>query len=334
MEPRLYFYRRPIDSVFALLNAHETSLTKCLGWALANSTSFCRAVLLELFPSDDPSVSEFKLEAAERNGGRTDVELLSASTHVIIEAKADYSLPTVGQLQMYAKRFKGRRFERIVTVSSALVGLTENVLPMANENSGVRPVQVCHLSWLAMHQIASKARVGARGRDRFVIDELLAYFEEVMDMQSHESNIVHVVPLGYQATRDFMNNEGVYWHPARFFKSPPTYMGFRWDGALRAIAHVDDYEIVTDRTHSRFLGKFAHDEAFAEPHYVLKLGPRFALPQIVKSGRIWAAGGPPQQCMLHTLLTCPTVRDAVDETKRLQETRRLQALRLREADAA
>ena len=112
-----------------------------------------------------------------------------------------------------------------------------------------------------------------------------------------------------------MSDYGHYFHPVGggaggWLKEPPNYFGFRYDGKLQQIHHVDDVE-VTQRPRD-FLPGFGPEYDFETPHYLYTLGPPITPPHEMKNGRVtralrvWAA--------LDLLLTCDTISDARDKT--------------------
>jgi hypothetical protein len=93
-------------------------------------------------------------------------------------------------------------------------------------------------------------------------------------------------------------------------KIPPNYMGFRSDGRLQAIHHVDDYMISGD------IGEIFTGVPSAEspPHYVLTLGPPICPdhevrngPSIKRNARRWID--------IDLLLTSVTITDALKATR-------------------
>ena len=104
-----------------------------------------------------------------------------------------------------------------------------------------------------------------------------------------------------------------YFYPVgeKGWPEPPNYMAFRYKGKLQYICHVESYEIV-EQLHDSIKEIEPDNE---EPlHYVLKLGPRIIPSSEVKNGKIWPNGR--YWCMLDTLLTCKTVKEARDLTKK------------------
>jgi hypothetical protein len=148
-------------------------------------------------------------------------------------------------------------------------------------------------------------------------------------MQNPRDNMTYVVSLGATATewtpispRDIVLKHGKYFHPvggrgaSGWPKEPPNYLGFRFDGRLQQIRHVDSVE-VTQRPRDHIPG-FAAKHDFDDPHYVYTLGPPITPTHEVRNGnvqralRIWAA--------IDLLLVCQTISEARDRTnERLAE---------------
>ncbi len=65
-------------------------------------------------------------------------------------------------------------------------------------------------------------------------------------------------------------------------KVVPNYMGFRYDGRLQSVHHVDDYAIV-DTLHGHVPG--APDAMWEVPHFLLRLGPPIRPDHEVRTGK-------------------------------------------------
>jgi hypothetical protein len=97
---------------------------------------------------------------------------------------------------------------------------------------------------------------------------------------------------------------------------PPNYLGFRYQGKLQSIHHVNDYELVEDFApfFPEINQKKWQPENNAESYFLYTLGPAIRPPHEIKNGgiypngRLWAA--------LDLLLTSKTVEQARDRTQR------------------
>jgi len=143
-------------------------------------------------------------------------------------------------------------------------------------------------------------------------------------METRFSNWTFVVSLGPGKPAgwdiswiDIVERAERYFFPVgkRWPDPPPNYMGFRYQGRLQTVRHVDKYEVFTN---PRLLFPEAA-EGIWEPHYCLWLGPPIRPAGAVRNGsrinmnaRVW--------CMLDTLLTCQTISDALTESERRAAT--------------
>ena len=140
-------------------------------------------------------------------------------------------------------------------------------------------------------------------------------------MQDQNSNRVYVVSLngdtfgGETTFIEVVEKHRKYFHPVGGDRGgwpvePPNYMGFRYDGHLQSIHHVDDYKVITD------FGPFFPNQPSAalDPHFLYHLGPPIRPARDMPAGkrvkfanRVW--------CFIDTLLTSDTISDALTATK-------------------
>ena len=142
-------------------------------------------------------------------------------------------------------------------------------------------------------------------------------------MQDVSSNLVYVVSLGGEiedtgmSFRDVVVDYDIYFCPigggsGRWPKEPPNYLGFRFDGKLQQVRHVEDYR-VTDDNYAGFEPLKGKVDWSDERHWVFSLGPVMRPGHEVRTGnlyraqRVWVA--------LDLLLTCKTIAEARDKTK-------------------
>ena len=97
-------------------------------------------------------------------------------------------------------------------------------------------------------------------------------------------------------------------------KEPPNYIAFRYFGRLQSIHHIECYTISTNLNGdiSEMPDK---DENYA--HFVYNLGPAIVPSKEVKTGTIYSNGR--VWCHLDALLTCDTISEARDLTKKRLE---------------
>ena len=113
--------------------------------------------------------------------------------------------------------------------------------------------------------------------------------------------------------RQVVEERNRYFHPFGWGrgwpKEPPNYLGFRYDGQLQSIHHVESAEVMSN-FHSIFPEAPNED---SEPLLVYRLGPPIKPPSVVKTGnlfrsvRMWA--------IIDLLLTSKTIAQACDKSK-------------------
>jgi hypothetical protein len=313
----LFLHGREIFSVFELLGSKENDITYSLGWALARSNEFRQVFLGKFFPQMKAAqVAHILLQEATGKMGITDVELIGDELHVIIEAKKGWELPTSGQLRRYAPRFQksGRSHAMFVTMSESSKEYASIHLPQ-----DIRGVPVHHLDWKEIVRM-TLIKNGTHAEKR-LLAQFRTYLERIMKMQDQESNLVYVVSLGGDTPsystlswRDIVNQRRRYFHPVggKWPKKPPNYLGFRYDGCLQSIHHVDEWEIVTNMHND--IPEISAETW--EPHFLYALGQPIIPTREVKTGNIYPSGR--VWAMLDLLLTCGSVSEARDKTKERQ----------------
>src|SRR3954447_3203315 len=99
----LTLHKRRIETVFDLLGDKEDDITYSVGWGLAQSEAFARALLREAYGSSDTSeLTAIRLQEHDPATGRTDIEIETELRHLVVEAKRGWSLPPTTQLRKYA----------------------------------------------------------------------------------------------------------------------------------------------------------------------------------------------------------------------------------------
>jgi hypothetical protein len=313
----LVLHARAIETVFDLLGREENDMTAALGWALSRSPALLGRFVGQVVPHAG-ELGEVVLELQRHDaadGGYTDIELRSSDVHVIVEAKRGWALPSRGQLRRYEARFAS-----LPAAHQAFVVLTQNGVGAIVRNrlsgwSPPDPIVVVVLGWSELVRQALEASRHRGPVERHVAGELATYLRGVADMRDTNTNSVHVVSLrrepwaGWPANLspvDEVEQHRVYHYPTtggNYPKIVPNYMGFRYDGKLQSIHHVDDYAIV-ESPFGLFPG--APDLRWDEPAYLLRLGPPFRPNHEVRTGPgIFRAA--PVTADLDLLLTCSTV---------------------------
>lgn len=311
----IYVHGRPLSSIFELLGSTENNITFSVGWALANAPSFLSRFSEGLGISSG-AFNEVRLQEAGKDGGYTDIELLGDNAHAIVEAKKGWWLPTDLQFERYAPRFAlaGRSEHVFVAMSDCSPTYAGIHLP-----DRVAGVKLRYFGWRDVEALTGAA-VGPI--ERRLLAELRTYLRTVATMQDPRSNLVYVVSLSRDPVRpgcpytyvDVVEKLGKYFHPVGkgYPKEPPNYMGFRYNGKLQSIHHVDSFTVVADPVVAvpDCEGVGPHQ---GTPHYVYQLGPAIAPQRPVRSGagiqsrRVWAA--------IDLLLTSETVLEADEKTR-------------------
>jgi hypothetical protein len=319
----LTLHGSPVQTVFDLLGSKEDDITYSVGWGLAQSEAFTRAVLAEGFgDAEQGEITAIRLQESEQGTGRTDVEIETERLHLIVEAKRGWDLPLDSQLQQYADRLSARdeRDGRIAVVSEC----APYYPPVKALPSVIDGVPVSYLPWKRIAELATSTAAASRSHaEKRLLAELTSYLKGLMTMQNVTSNLVYVVVLGQDPLRwssltfkDTVVERGFYYHPVGGRKgwprTPPNYIGFRFDGRLQQIRHVDHYEVVT-RPHD-YIPEIIPDADWSEePHFLYTLGPPIEPPQPVVNGKIWPNAR--LWCALDLLLTCDTISEARDKTQ-------------------
>lgn len=233
----------------------------------------------------------------------------------VVEAKQGAWLPDVSQLTQYAATVaaSGVRLGTITTLSDTPLAFAASLLP-----SQLLGLPVRHLTWRGVRGLAAESEKMENQSARRVLRDLQRFIGGLIGMDTVYSNRVFVVSLGAGCPEgwsiswiDIVARYNRYFYPvAKNWPAPPNYLAFRYEGQLQSIHHVVRYEIFTD-PHAAF-PEVPH--ATSGQHYLFTLGPPIRPshkvtngPRIQMSNRCW--------CMLDTLLSAPTISDALTETE-------------------
>jgi hypothetical protein len=319
----LTLHSRPVQTVFDLLGSKEDDITYSVGWGLAQSEAFTRAVLGEVYgDTEQGEITAIRLQESAAGTGRTDVEIETELLHLVLEAKRGWNLPLQSQLQQYADRLNepDDREGRIAVVAECARNYPP-VQPLLNPIDGV---PVSYVPWKRVAELATSTVAASRSdAEKRLLAELTAYLKGLMTMQNVTSNMVFVVVLGQDPLRwssltfkDTVIERGFYYHPVGGPKgwphTPPNYIGFRFDGRLQQIRHVDHYEVIT-RPHDYIPEIISQADWSEEPHFLYTLGPPIVPPHSVHNGKIWPNAR--LWCALDLLLICKTISEARDKTQ-------------------
>lgn len=322
--PELVLHERPIVTVFDLLGRDENDMTASLGWGLAHSSALLGRFVERIAPgvvvSEPPAIELQKHDRAD--GGFTDIELLAPELHVIVEAKIGWDSPSEAQLHRYEDRFA-----KTAAPAKRVVVLTQNGAErVVRHRLGAwapgPSITLAVVGWSDLVSMATSAgREGSRA-ERDLAVELATYLRGVADMRDTNTNQVHVVALtrkvwdGWPADLspvDEVEKHRVYHYPTvgNYRKIVPNYMGFRYDGVLKSIHHVDSYEII-DSPFGHVPG--APDLPWDAPANLLHLGPPIRPDHRVPTGKgTWPSA--PMVVDIDLLLTSATITEARDATK-------------------
>jgi hypothetical protein len=322
MPTELTLYGRPVGTVFDLLGDKENDITYSLGWALAESERLSSALLEDVVPAlpEGLTAESVRLQEGISGAGFTDIEILASKggVHVVIEAKLGYDLPQLAQLQKYASRTQPPP-NALVVCAEASADFVTGKLPGA-----VAGVPVLYRSWREIETLVSSAANDSRRHaEKRLLRDLSRYLKGLMTMQNVSSNLVYVVSLGTEiedtgmSFRDVVVDHDTYFCPVGggsggWPKEPPNYLGFRFDGKLQQVRHVEGYRI-TDDNYAGFEPLEGKVDWSDERHWVFGLGPVMKPMHEVRTGnlyraqRVWVA--------LDLLLTCETIAEARDKTE-------------------
>ena len=320
MSVDLRLHGRPVGTVFDLLGHKENDITYSVGWAMSRCPELTRAFIESVLPDvAEPSVDVVLLQEGVPGAGFTDIELKinESEFHVVIEANRGYNLPGEDQLAKYATR-SDTQPSLLVVMAEAPAHFVSGKLPPQVEG-----VEVLYRSWRELDELVMQAASRSRSHsEKRLLRELSRYLRGLMTMQNVNSNLVYVVSLGGEieetgiSFRDVVLEHDAYFcpvggGPGRWPKEPPNYLGFRFDGRLQQIRHVDSYKVVED-DHAGFeplADKVSWDH---ERHWLFDLGPAIIPDHPVKNGKLWPTHR--GWIAIDLLLTCETVAEARDKT--------------------
>lgn len=292
--PELVLHARPVATVFDLLGHDENDMTAALGWGLAHSHAMLRRFAERVLPGlsiTEPVVIELQ-QHDQLDAGFTDIEIKAPNVHAIVEAKRGWDPPSEAQMRRYEARFA-----TVGAVDQRFVVLTQNgAEQVVRHRLGAwappPPISVAILGWSDLVASAEAASREGRLGERHLAAELSAYLRGVADMRETKSNEVYVVSLSRQPWAgwpidltpvDEIERHRMYHYPTvgSYPKIVPNYMGFRYDGKLQSVHHVDEYSIV-DTPHGHIPG--GPDSLWEVPHFLLRLGPPIRPDHEVRTG--------------------------------------------------
>jgi len=318
---------REINSIFQLMGYKENDITNSIAWVLSK----CGA-MLEIFIKNICEIDKIDFENLDicvqeydKDSGITDIEIKDdRNLYLIIEAKRGWILPRKEQLLKYSKR---ETFIKSYAKKKLIVTLSECSRDYALhhlEIKNVNEIPITHVSWKDIYEFSTQAYPMSSNHEKRIIRELQTYLKGLITMQNQNSNMVFVVSLSSKkinncafSTIDLLEQKNVYFHPMGgngWPKEAPNYIAFRYQGKLQSIHHIEDYKITTN-IHE--VVDEMPNEYWNDPHFVYTLGPAIIPSKEVKIGNIYRNGR--VWCHLDTLLTCDTISEARDLTKKRTE---------------
>jgi hypothetical protein len=313
-----------VHTVFDLLGDREDDITYSIGWALAQSDDLVRALLKQCFTGKTGSAAAVGLQESIPGAGRTDIELLTDRVHLIVEAKRGWALPTEAQLTQYTSRFAA---DTTLTPTIAVVAECTQQWARSRLQDAVNGVPVRYMPWSRVATLVAQTAIATHSNsEKRLLRELHRYLKGLMTMQNVTSNLVYVVPLRSWPPLvkegptfvDIVVKHNRYFHPVGGGPSgwpvtPPNYLGFRFDGRLQQVRHVDSYEVSEEPGNVIHPGIGEEQGWGPDPHFFYKLGKPIVPGQDVKTGGLYGPGR--HWAAIDLLLTCKTVREARDKTQ-------------------
>ncbi len=287
--------------------------------------------MLKIFIKDICGTNNFNNDEVEicvqeydKDSGITDIEIKdNKEFFILVEAKRGWILPSKEQLLKYSTR---ESFVKSIAKNKVIVTLSECSRDYAKHHLEIKDangIPIKHVSWKDVNSFAEEAYPFASNSEKRLLKELQFYLRGLMTMQNITSNEVYVVSLGSGKPDiceltwiEIVKQKNKYFHPmggGGWPKEPPNYIAFRYHGKLQSIHHIEGYVIATN-IHNE-IAEIPDKEW--EPHFIYNLGPAIIPPKEIKTGSIYPNGR--VWCHLDTLLTCDTISEARDITKKRME---------------
>ena len=309
-----------LNSVFSIKGEDENSATYALGWALAHSASFAKLFLEEAFDSEiDVTNLMVELQKHGLDGGYTDIELHAGHQfHAVLEAKKGWEVASRTQLERYLHRLHDNGAHKLVFIS---VSKSNRKHAKTKLPTHLNSINIIHFSWTDLQKIAVKAsKKTANFEEKLWLGQLIKHLGAYISMNRETSNKVYVVAIsdgkivgsGYpyikvvEIDRRYFHVIGNNWP-----KEPPNYIGFRYQGKLLSIHHIDSFEIIENLNTAN-----KNWPITIADHFVYSLSPPIKPVVEIKSGKVFGPGH--DWCAIDTLLSgaYKTVCEARDETKK------------------
>jgi hypothetical protein len=309
---------RDVTSVFDLFGRDENDLTAALAFTLANSPALLGLVLERLGMPAPGEGTVLRLEERDERG-RTDLEIDTGTHLVIIEAKRGWLLPEDVQFEQYVHRVVARGAGCLVSLSAASSEWAQQILP-----SEVAGVPLVHYPWDLVRRDLADAREQSRGGERAWLNEFTEYLSKAVRVRDVADSWTYCVVVsndypgggGARTFRDFVTNEGCYFHPygwgSGWPKTPPNFLAFRWSNQVQRLHRVASAEVIPN-LQSRWADVPAAGGT-DRPHMLYHLGPPIPGPPFPSDGsyraaRLWF--------IFDQLLVARSLREAIQRSKEL-----------------
>jgi len=297
---KLFVYSKEITNPFRLFGEDEDDLTKAIAWVFAQCDEFLFSFLDE-FHIARPRCDAIEIRCQEsEEHSRYDVEISEQDSFgLIIEAKKGIFLPTKEQLLKYYDLIKQKGTPRKYIFSLTNADVPEYRISSIRQS--MPGVTYAHVSYSRLIEIARQAIKRAKNhKSKYWLKMLIVFLREVVCMDLKDSNSVYVVPLKGDSIVEH-DQQRRYHCPVggSFTAQPVNYIGFRYDGRLQVINHVDSWQIDKD------------DQG--NERFIFSLGPDIIPSKIVKTGKCFR--GQKCYCDIDLLLTSDSLREAIDKTK-------------------
>ena len=309
-----------VSTVFDLLGKTENDMTYSLGWCLSQVPPFLDSLgmLLGTLHLSEKNVT-ISLQEYRAGTGITDIEIHARGyVRWIVEAKLGFTIPSMDQLELYARRLHEKQAEdknaapklAVLAQSDRKNEWLQHQLP-----GSVLGIPLHSVSWREVQTAAKGAEQDASQSGKRLLKQFTSYIGSVASMQNQDSNLVYVVSLSHKTFGgettfiDVVEKHRKYFHPVGggprgWPTEPPNYIAFRYDGALQSIHHIEDDHKIED------LGPFFPNQPSKkrEPHVLYDLGPPIRPAKRVPTGANWRSNR--VWCFIDTLLTSESVAAA------------------------
>lgn len=320
----LFLYRKKVESIFEYLGKKENDISFSIGLGFSKAPTFLKFFLqyLNIKTKFEPELVKIRLQQFEREKGFTDFEIeQEGEFSIIVEAKKGWNYPSQTQLDKYSSKpsfnsFSARQKKLVVFTESSKAFTKAHFYIKSSKSYDVTVV-----SYKELWTLARKAKSYGSNYEKRFLKELINYFEKIMTMQNIHSNDVYVVSLGWNTPdqwkiswQDVVRKKRKYFHPLGvdgWPSEPPNYIAFRYGGKLQSIHHIDKYEVFTN-PHKFF--KEIPSSVWRRSHYLYYLGKPIIPSKEIKTGKLYPSGR--YRVMLDLLLTCKTIAEARDKTKK------------------